>query len=76
MTDAVKVGFVSFSGAPSEVLVVFCDDGLAFGPATLKTLGAAAETPRAAADTLLASTAPSCQVSEGVRADAEVLHRR
>jgi hypothetical protein len=33
-------------------------------------------TPRAAADTLLASTAPSCQVSEDVRADAEVLHRR
>jgi leucyl aminopeptidase len=51
MTDAVKVGFVSFSGALSEVLVVFCDDGLEFGPATLKTLGAAADLIKQAAQT-------------------------
>src|ERR1700723_2178886 len=51
MTDAVKVGFVSFSGAPSEVLVVLCDDGLAFGPATLKTLGAASDLIKQAAET-------------------------
>ena len=51
MTDAVKVGFVSFAGAPSEVLVVFCDDGLEFGPATLKTLGAAADLIKQAAQT-------------------------
>ncbi|MGA2998056.1 leucyl aminopeptidase [Bradyrhizobium sp.] len=51
MTDAVKVGFVSFSGAPSEVLVVFCDDGLEFGPATRKTLGAAADLIKQAAQT-------------------------
>ena len=52
MTDAVKVGFVSFSGALSEVLVVFCDDGLEFGPATRKTLGAAADLIKQAAQTL------------------------
>ena len=51
MTDAVKVGFVSFSGAPNEVLVVFCDDGLEFGPATRKTLGAAADLIKQAAET-------------------------
>jgi leucyl aminopeptidase len=51
MTDAVKVGFVSFSGTLSEILVVFCDDGLEFGPATLKTLGAAADLIKQAAQT-------------------------
>jgi leucyl aminopeptidase len=51
MTDAVKVGFVSFSGTLSEVLVVFCDDGLEFGPATRKTLGAAADLIKQAAQT-------------------------
>jgi leucyl aminopeptidase len=42
MPDAVKVGFVPFSTAPRGVLVIFCDDGLKFGAATLKTLGDAA----------------------------------
>ena len=51
MTDAVKVGFVSLSGAPNEDLVVFCDDGLEFGPATRKTLGAAADLIKQAAET-------------------------
>ncbi len=51
MTDAVKVGFVSFSGAPSEVLVVFCDDELEFGPATRKALGAAVDLIKQAAET-------------------------
>ena len=51
MTDAVKVGFVSFSGAPSEVLVVFCDDGLEFGPATRKALGSAVDLIKQAAET-------------------------
>jgi leucyl aminopeptidase len=51
MTDAVKVGFISFSGAPSEVLVVLCDDGLEFGPATRKALGAAADLIKQAAET-------------------------
>ena len=45
MSDAFKLGFVPFTtpariGA-SGVLVVFCDDGLKFGPATAKVLGAA-----------------------------------
>jgi leucyl aminopeptidase len=51
MTDAVKVGFVPFSGAPSGVLVVFCDDGLDFGPATRKALGPAQDLIKGAADT-------------------------
>jgi leucyl aminopeptidase len=42
MPDAVKVGFVPFSTAPRGVLVIFCDDALKFGAATLKTLGDAA----------------------------------
>src|SRR3977135_4736023 len=42
MSDAVKVGFVPFSGAPRGILVVFCDDTLKFGAATSKALGSAA----------------------------------
>jgi leucyl aminopeptidase len=44
MPDAVKVGFVPFSGAPRGIMVVFCDDALKFGPATSKALGTAAAT--------------------------------
>ena len=35
MPDAVKVGFVPFTTAPRAILVVFCDDTLKFGTATL-----------------------------------------
>jgi leucyl aminopeptidase len=50
MPDAVKVGFVPFSGPLRGILVVFCDDALKFGPATAKALGpAAAMIKRAAA---------------------------
>ncbi len=51
MPDAVKVGFVPFSAAPRGILVVFCDDSLKFGPATGKTLGAAADLVARAAAT-------------------------
>ena len=51
MTDAVKVGFVSFSGAPGDVLVVFCDNGLEFGSATRKVLGSTAGLIKQAAET-------------------------
>jgi leucyl aminopeptidase len=51
MPDAVKVGFVPISTAPRGVLVVFCDDALKFGAATRKTLGAAANLVRRAAET-------------------------
>jgi leucyl aminopeptidase len=51
MTDAVKVGFVPFSGASGGVLVVFCDDGLEFGPATRKALGSAVGLIKGAAET-------------------------
>jgi leucyl aminopeptidase len=51
MTDAVKVGFVPFSGVPGGILVVFCDDAVEFGPATRKALGPAADLVRGAAET-------------------------
>ncbi|MBR0827979.1 leucyl aminopeptidase [Bradyrhizobium manausense] len=49
MSDAVKVGFVPFSAAPRGILVAFCDDGLKFGPATSKALGAATDLVKRAA---------------------------
>ena len=39
MTDALKLGFGNFATPSKGVLVVFCDDGLKFGPATRKALG-------------------------------------
>jgi leucyl aminopeptidase len=50
MSDAVKVGFVPFSAAPSGILVAFCDDGLKLGPATAKALGTAADLVKRAAE--------------------------
>ena len=43
MTDALKLGFGPFAAPAKGVLVVFCDDGLKFGPATAKALGSAAD---------------------------------
>ena len=40
MTDALKLGFGNFATPSKGVLVVFCDDGVKFGPATRKALGA------------------------------------
>ena len=40
--DVLKLGFGPFAAAARGVLVVFCDDGLSFGPATRKVLGPAA----------------------------------
>ena len=51
MPDAVKVGFVPFTTAPRAILVVFCDDTLKFGTATLKALGPAANLVTRAAAT-------------------------
>src|SRR5258708_1464673 len=51
MPDAVKVGFVPFSTAPRGTLAVFCDDTLKLGAATRKTLGAAADLVKRAAET-------------------------
>jgi len=46
MTDALKIGFGNLvtpaKAGPAGVLVVFCDEGLKFGPATRKALGSAA----------------------------------
>jgi leucyl aminopeptidase len=50
MTDAVKVGFVPFTAPVRGVLVVFCDDRLEFGPATVKMLGDAVGLVRRAAE--------------------------
>jgi leucyl aminopeptidase len=50
MPDTVKVGFVPFSAPARGILVVFCDDAVKFGAATLKGLGdTAAVVKRAAA---------------------------
>ena len=38
MSDALTLGFSPFSTAPMGVLVVFCDNGLKFGPATRRAL--------------------------------------
>jgi leucyl aminopeptidase len=43
MPDALKLGFGPFATPTRGVLVVFCDDGLKFGPATRRTLGRAVE---------------------------------
>jgi leucyl aminopeptidase len=51
MTDAVKVGFVPFSGSLGGILVIFCGDGLEFGAATRKALGPAASLVKRAAET-------------------------
>jgi leucyl aminopeptidase len=42
MPDALKLGFGPFAPPARGVLVVFCDDGLKFGPATRKTIAPAA----------------------------------
>jgi leucyl aminopeptidase len=43
MPDALKLVFGPFAAPARGVLVVFCDDGLKFGPATARALGSAAE---------------------------------
>lgn len=43
MTDALKLGFGPFAAPAQGIFVVFCDDGLKFGPATRKALGPAAD---------------------------------
>jgi leucyl aminopeptidase len=42
MPDALKLGFGPFAAPARGVLVVFCDDGLKFGPATRKAIAPAA----------------------------------
>jgi len=42
MSDALKLGFGPFAAPAKGVLIVFCDQGLKFGPATRKVLGSAA----------------------------------
>jgi leucyl aminopeptidase len=50
MTDVLKVSFGPFAVPARGVLVVFCDDGLKFGPATRKALGNAAHVVERAAE--------------------------
>ena len=49
MPTALKLGFGPFATPSKGVLIVFCDEGLKFGPATRKALGAAADTVSRAA---------------------------
>ena len=51
MADAPKLVFGPFATPARGVLVVFCDDGLKFGPATRKMLGATADLVHRAAKT-------------------------
>ena len=51
MTDAMKLGFGPFAAPAKGVLIVFCDEGLKFGPATAKALGSAANLVARAART-------------------------
>lgn len=50
MSDAVKIGFVPFSAAPKDVLVLFTDESMKFGPASGKVLGGAADLVKRAAE--------------------------
>jgi leucyl aminopeptidase len=50
MSDAIKVGFASFSAVPSGILVVFCDETLKVGPVTRKALGKAVDLIKRAAE--------------------------
>src|SRR3569833_1202841 len=49
MADVPKLAFGAISAPARGVLGVFCDDGLKFGPATRKVLGAAADLVQRAA---------------------------
>jgi leucyl aminopeptidase len=49
MTDTLKLGFGPFTAPAKGVLVVFCDAGLRFGPATRKILGSVVEVVKRAA---------------------------
>ncbi|HEY6025948.1 MAG TPA: leucyl aminopeptidase, partial [Pseudolabrys sp.] len=51
MADAPKLVFGPFAAPSRGILVVFCDDGLKFGPATLKLLGPTADLVQRAAKT-------------------------
>jgi leucyl aminopeptidase len=49
MPDALKLGFTAFALPPRGVLVVFCNDGLQFGPSTRHLLGDVTDMVRKAA---------------------------
>jgi leucyl aminopeptidase len=51
MADAPKLVFGPFAAPSRGILIVFCDDGLKFGPATLKLLGPTADLVQRAAKT-------------------------
>ena len=49
MSDAVKIGFVPFSTAPSGTVIVFTDETLKLGRRTAKALGSATDSIKRAA---------------------------
>ena len=77
MPDALKLGFAPFAAPARGVLVVFCDDGLKFGPATSKALGPAAGLVARAAKaehfTGKNGSALELVVPEGLKADRLVV---
>ncbi len=72
MPDALKLGFGPFATPARGVLVVFCDDGLKFGPATRKALAPAADlvvrAAKAEAFTGKSGSALELIVPEGLKA--------
>jgi leucyl aminopeptidase len=49
MAEARKLGFAAFAAAPKGVLVMFCEEGLKFGPASRKALAPTGDLLRRAA---------------------------
>jgi len=77
MPDVLKLGFGPFAAPARGVLVVFCDEGLKFGPATTRTLGRAADLVTRAAKaerfTGKNGSALALSVPEGLKADRLVV---
>jgi len=75
--NALKLGFGPFAAPNRGVLVVFCDDGLKFGPATRRTLGPIAALIARAAKaeqfTGKNGTALELPVPEGLKVDRLVV---
>jgi leucyl aminopeptidase len=77
MPGALKLGFGPFAAPAKGVLIVFCSDQLAFGPATRKTLGAAAgrvlRAAKADGFTGKSGTALELVVPDGLKVDRLVV---
>src|ERR1700688_4886431 len=77
MSNALKLGFGPFAAPAKGVLMVFCNDGLKFGPATAKALGptAALVTRAAKAERFTGKSGSALEliVPEGLKASRLVV---